>query len=116
MAAVGTTRRAVLRGGVFAAGVATGVPALVACAGSATSGGASAPAGKLQGTIEYWFSVGAAREPMIMEMVRSFQAQQPQVQVAPWSAPDDGALRDKIVAAAAGGTPPDVAFMNVPQF
>lgn len=108
----GTSRRMVLRLGALGA-VAGSQAMLAACA---LGQPAAAPAAKAEGKIEYWFSLGASREPVINEMVRSFRTAQPQVQVEVWSAPGDNELRDKIVAATVGGTPPDVSFLNVPQF
>jgi ABC-type glycerol-3-phosphate transport system substrate-binding protein len=109
----GTTRRTTLR----IAAAAGASAALAGCASGAPGGSGAAGSGdgnKVQGKVEYWFSVGAEREPVIAEMIRSFQTAQPSIQVEPWSAPSDTAMADKVVAAIAAGTPPDVGFLNAP--
>src|SRR5687768_3940653 len=112
MRQIGMTRRTAVR---LAAGGVGGLSA-AQTAWAGPGGGVPAKSAQAEGKIEYWFSLGASREPVINEMVRAFQVAQPKVQVEVWSAPGDNDLRDKIVAATVGGTPPDVSFLNVPQF
>jgi ABC-type glycerol-3-phosphate transport system substrate-binding protein len=64
--------------------------------------------------VEFWFSVGKEREPMMLDINRAFEARQPSVKIAWDHAPSDGALRDKLVTTSAAGSPPDVAQLNAP--
>ena len=107
-----STRRALLT--ATASTTATGLLS-AACATPGLPG--SAPpqsATATPGTVEFWFSIGKEREPVLVDMVRDFETKHPSYKVNWDHAPSDGALLEKLVTTTASGSPPDIANLNAP--
>lgn len=101
---------------LFVAGGGAAASAGLLGAACAPSGGSGPPAGTTQqATIEFWRPWSGPQYDgptgMIARIIDAFNAKTPQITVSETSVPG-GQMVTKLVAAAAGGTPPDVLILT----
>ena len=112
----GSRGRTITRRSLLLTGAASGLSAACSAPGSSPSPSQSATAAP--GTVEFWFSVGKEREPMMVDILRAFEEKHPSYTVTWEHAPGDTQLLEKLITTTVAGTPPDVANLNgghVPQ-
>ncbi|HVG97645.1 MAG TPA: extracellular solute-binding protein [Chloroflexota bacterium] len=104
----GVSRRRALT--AAAAGAVGGAWGTAACAGG--PGQAGAPARTLAGGVQFWTNPQYPfNEDIGGEIARDFAARNPGVTVE--GVPTPGSMVEKVTAAAAGGTPPDLATVDI---
>src|SRR5437867_3646729 len=105
----GRSRRRTRRGLIAGALAAGGAGALAACGPLGAPGAVSTT--KQPVTLEYWDWHGPEQAVSYQPMVDAFQKQAPAITLH-WVGIGSGPMLDKVTAAVAGGTPPDMVYLD----